>query len=133
MNYNIIFLPYYYLFFYYLFFWLASPASITCIHTSMFNVQYGTVILSLYFPYPNNFPSLAFMKEHFYIFLVRITRFYTIYLSQRFSRGGTPVPIPLHIYNIKTIMSYACLCREGIAVVQKDHAPTKNKLVCTGK
>ena len=29
-------------------------------------------------------------------------------------------------------MSYVCLCREGIAVVQKDNAPTENKLVCTG-
>ena len=65
------------------FFWLASLASIiqtyiTCLHTSKFNVQYETVILSLYiFVVPlsklwkeSNFPSLAFMKGYFHIFLV---------------------------------------------------------------
>ena len=65
------------------FFWLASLASIIqtyiiCLHTSKFNVQYGMVILSLYiFVVPlsklwkeSNFPSLAFMKGYFHIFLV---------------------------------------------------------------
>ena len=55
------------------FFWLASLASIiqiyyyiiTCIHTgnSIFNGQYGMVILSLYFLYPNNFPPLLFLSR----------------------------------------------------------------------
>ena len=64
------------------FFWLASLASIlykhisTCIHTSKSNVQYGTVTLSLYFPYPNHekiptsHPLVAFIKGHFHIYIV---------------------------------------------------------------
>ena len=63
-----------------IFFWLASLTSIidkhsTCIHTSKFNVQCGTVILSLYFPYPKHeknptsHPLVAFIKGHFHIFL----------------------------------------------------------------
>ena len=43
-------------FYYQIFFWLASLAiytNILQVYTSKFNVQYGTVILSLYFHYPN--------------------------------------------------------------------------------
>ena len=43
--------------------------------TSMFNVQYGTVILSLYFPYPNNFPSLLLWKSIFIFFLLELHDF----------------------------------------------------------
>ena len=48
-----LFLPYYYQFLSGL---LRSPVfykHITCIHASKFNSQYGTVTLSLYYPYPN--------------------------------------------------------------------------------
>ena len=72
---------------------------------------------------------LLLWKSIFIFFLLELHDF-TLFKPKIFW-GGTPVPISLHIYNIKTIMSYACLCREGIAVVQKDHAPTENKLVCT--
>ena len=65
---------------------LRSPViynHITYIHTSKFNIQYGTVILSLYFPYPyyeknpTSHPLLSW-KGNFIIFFPRITRFYTI-------------------------------------------------------
>ena len=45
------------------------------------NVQYGTVILSLYSPYPNNDNNPTFnplLLGIFILFLSRITRFYTI-------------------------------------------------------
>ena len=114
-----------------IFFWLASLASIlynrisTCIHTSKFNVQYGTVTLSLYFPYPNHekiptsHPLVAFIKGHFHIYLASK---YTILhqFSQSFSWGGIPKPPPRHIYNIKTTMSSVCLWRDQrLASVQK--------------
>ena len=56
---------------------------ITCIHTSKFNVQYGTVILFLYFPYPNYEKNptshlLLLWKGIFIFFLSRIIKFYTI-------------------------------------------------------
>ena len=53
---------------------LRSPVlykHITCNHTSKFNLQYGAVILSLYFPYqiyenyPTSHPLAAFLKDIF--------------------------------------------------------------------
>ena len=38
---------------------LSIYTNITCIHTSMFSVQYGTGIFFLYFPYPNFEKNLA--------------------------------------------------------------------------
>ena len=95
---------------------------ITCIHTSMFNVQYGTVILSLYFPYPNNFPSLRpcfYGRAFSYLSCLELHNFTLKFL------GEEPQPP----FPIKTTMSYVCLCREGISVVQKDHAPYR-KYTC---
>ena len=88
---------------------------ITCIHTFKFNVQYGTVILSLYFPYPNqeNNPT----SHPFIFFSSRITWFYTIY-AKIFLGEDPQTPLPRHIYKIKTTISSVCLCREGPAIVQ---------------
>ena len=56
-----------------------------------------TVILSLYFPYPNNFPPLAFMKEPFHIFLVKNDTILH-HLSQKNFWGRTPrPPSPTHL------------------------------------
>ena len=52
---------------------LRSPISYkpyTCIHTSKFNVQFGKVILSLYFPYPNYKKNPTSHPLLFHIFLV---------------------------------------------------------------
>ena len=80
---------------------------ITCIHTSMINVQYGTVILSLHFSYPNNFPPLAFMKEHFHIILAWN---YTIlhHYSQKFSGGGPQTPFP-YTFTIPNLPCHMCV------------------------
>ena len=109
-----LFLPYYYQFF------SGSLRSLvlynhisTCIHTSKSNVHYGTVILSLYFPYPNHekiptsHPLVAFIKGHFHIYLLSK---YTILhqFSQKISGGGSPNRL-LDTFTISKLPSSVCL------------------------
>ena len=95
---QLLFLPF---FSYYYHFLLRSPVlykHITCIHNSKFNVQYGTVILSLYFPhhdYENNITSnpLLLWKGMFIFFMSRITRF-TPLKTKYFFFGRGPIDPP---------------------------------------
>ena len=85
-----LFLPYYYHFFSGS---LRSPIlynHITCKHTCKINVQYWTVILSLYmyFPNPNYEKNTTFMKV-FFLELHDFTPFQPKYI-----RGKTPSPLP---------------------------------------
>ena len=61
---------------------------------------------------------LLLWKSIFIFFLPRITRFYTI-IAKNFLGEDPQTPLPLHIYNTKSTMSYVCFCRERIAVVQE--------------
>ena len=84
---------------------------ITCMYTSNFNVQYGTVILSLYFPHPNYEKNptchpLLLWKGIFIFFLSRITRFYTIYL------GEEPQPPFPYTFTISKLPCHMCVCVE---------------------
>ena len=106
---------------------LRSPViyeHITCIHTSKFNVQYGTVIFFfLYFPYPNYEKNpishlLIYWKGIFIFFLSRLHDF-TPFMPKIFW-GRTPEPPPpRHIYNIKITMSSVCMCRDAFNCTKK--------------
>ena len=101
-----LFLPYYYQFFsarfarqYY--------TNIVLVYTYYkLNVQYGTVTISLYSPYPNydKNPTFNPLLLGIFIFLSRITRFYTI-LAENFLGEDPQTPHPKHIYNIKSTMT----------------------------
>ena len=51
----------------------------------------------------------------------------------RTDKANTKCPLAILWRGHKKMKVSVCFCREGIAVVQKDHAPTENKLVYTGK
>ena len=104
---------------------LRTPAlykCITYIHTSKFNIQYGTAILSLYFPYPNyeriQLPIPCFMKRHSCPELHNFTPFKT-----KVFWGRTPRP-PLTHHIIK--LPWCHLYRFQL---YKRPCPTENKLV----
>ena len=83
------------------------------------NVQYGTVILSLYSPYPNYDKNPTFNP-----LLLGIFSYYSCLELHVFTPfkleifwGRTPrPPIPNTFYNIKSTMSCVYLCREGLAM-----------------
>ena len=124
-----LFLPYYYQFFSGSLRLPVLYKHITCIHASKFKVQYGTVILSLYFPYPNyekNPTSNLFLywKGIFILFLSRITRFYTIKQKKKFW-GRTPRPPPRHIYSIYKLPCHLCVYVERGLQWYKRPCPTE--------
>ena len=92
-----LFLPYCYQFFSGS---LRSPVlykHISRIHTSKLNVQYGTVFLSLYFPYTKYEKKIQLSIPCFYE--RAFSYFYTIlhHLSKNFSEGGPPHPSWTHL------------------------------------
>ena len=111
-----LFLPYYYQFFLDYFARQYYRKSITwhCIHTSKFNVQYRTVILSLYFPYPNyeNNPTChpLLLWKGISDFSCLELHDFTTFKTEFFSGGGPKDPPPRHMNNIKTTMSSVYLC-----------------------
>ena len=117
---------------YYLFFWLASLASImqtyymyTC---SKFN---GTVILSLYFPYPNfernQLPTPCLNERAFsYCSCPELHEFAAF--KQQIFWGWTARPPSPTLYISKITMSSLCVHVER--GMQLDNALPKNKLEC---
>ena len=120
------------------FFWLASLASIIqTYYTLYFQLQYSVWNGHPFSIFPlsklllwkeSNFPSLAFTKGHFHIFLVQN---YTIlqHLRQKISGGGPPDPPHRHIYNIK-LPCYLYVSVENRFKLYKKPCLTEDKRVC---
>ena len=101
--------------------------NIICKHTSEFNVQYWTVILFLYFPYPImkriQLTVPCFMKGHFHISCLELHDLTP--LKPKIFWGGPHTSPPRQIYKIKTTMSSVCLCRDACNCTQW---PTKKPI-----
>ena len=107
---------------------------ITCIHASKFNVQYGTVILSLYFSFiqlwkESQLPTPCFNERVFSYCSCPELHDFNPFKKKKFW-GRTPWPSsPTHIQ----YQSYHVICvfmSRGAWNYTKDHALPKNKLEC---
>ena len=80
------------------------------------SVQYGTVILSLYFPYQNyeriQLAIPCFYERAFSDFSCLELHDFTPFKTDFFSGEDPKTPTPRHMNNIKTTMSSVYLCRE---------------------
>ena len=124
-----LFLPYYYQFFSARFArqWYTYILRVHVYTYYKLNVQYGTVILSLYFPYPNydkNPTSNPLLLGIFIFFLSRITRFY----AWKISGGGPPHPPIPNIFRISNLPCHLCLCVERDLPCPNPLPPQKKNL-----
>ena len=117
------------------FFWLASLAIIIQTYNMymytyfqlQLGVQYGTVILSLYFPYqnyeknPTSHPLLLWKGTHFSCLELHD---FTPFKPKNFWRRTPRPPSPTH-YNVICVFVYIGVCN-----CTKKHPPTKNKPTC---